>query len=739
MMKKNLTFLLLLALCLKAGAQNVSLNKGWKMAIGDNAAWSSATFDDSGWKVADMSKPWERQGHPSYDGYGWYRSHFVMPSSIKQKAYLKDTLILYLASVDDNDEVFLNGQLIAKYGGRTGGMQERHFGSRTYKIATSNPAILWDKENVLAVRVFDTGGDGGLYGPNFNIHMADIMESVSYDINTDFGYGTKNLLGKLVKLTANNSYAYKGTITYKVTDPETGAQIASKTEKAEFSRNKPFSWWYTFTAPQKKSYRVTYTFVDTRSGQKLQETETTPYILTPKVGKAPRINGADIFGVRPGHPVLFLIPATGDKPIKYNALGLPAGVKLDPSTGIITGAVDKAGNYVLTLTAKNKFGSATKQFTLSIGDNIGLTPALGWNSWNAWGLSVDDEKVRTSAREMSSQLAAHGWSYINIDDGWEIDKRLASGKITTNAKFPDMKATTDYVHSLGLKMGIYSSPGPRTCGGYLGSWQHEDDDAQTYADWGIDYLKYDWCSYGEIAPRNPNLDEMKKPYSVMNASLRKVNRDILYSFCQYGMGSVWQWGAEIGGNSWRTTGDIVDTWESMSGIGFNQDKAAPFAGPGHFNDPDMLVVGKVGWGPSVHNSRLTFDEQYTHISLWSLLASPLLIGCDMGRLDPFTLSLLTNDEVIAINQDVLGKSARQHIKNDNYQVWVKELKGGGKAVGLFNMTDKYQTISLSKTDPALKGYTKFRDAWRQQNISVAGNVLTAKVAPHGAFLVTVKK
>jgi alpha-galactosidase len=360
---------------------------------------------------------------------------------------------------------------------------------------------------------------------------------------------------------------------------------------------------------------------------------------------------------------------------------------------------------------------------------------LGWNSWNAWGLSVNDEKVRTSAREMNERLSAHGWSYINIDDGWEAQKRQDDGKITPNEKFPDMKGLTDYIHGLGLRMGIYSSPGPRTCGGYLGSWQHEDQDAQTYSDWGIDYLKYDWCSYGEIAPHSPNLDEMKKPYLVMRSSLDKVNRDILFSYCQYGMGAVWSWGAEAGGNSWRTTGDITDTWNSMSTIGFNQDKAAPYAGPGHFNDPDMLVVGKVGWGPSLHNTRLTFDEQYTHISQWCLLSSPLLIGCDMGHLDRFTLSLLTNDEVLAINQDELGKSARQYIKKDGYQVWVKELKDGGKAIGLYNTTDSYQTITLPKNDAVLKGYTKIRDAWRQQNIAAA----SGRVAPHGVLLLRVER
>jgi hypothetical protein len=737
LMKKNLIFLLLLALFFKAGAQNISLTKGWKLSVGDNAEWSSPTFDDSGWQTANVSKNWEQQGHPNYDGFGWYRIHITIPSSIKENAFFKDSVLVSLGSIDDNDEVYLNGTLIGKYGGRKGGdIKRSHFGLRRYKIAANNPALLWDKVNVLAVRVYDTGGDGGMYGTNFNIHMLDIMEGVQFDTNSDFSYGEHNTLGKSIGIKTNNNYPYKGTLSFKVTDPETGAVILSKkTDTAHFTTGVPFSWWFTFSAAKKKSYLITYTFKDKKTGVELSETETTPYILTPAVSKMPKINGAAIFGVRPGHPVLYLIPATGKAPLKYKAQGLPAGLKLDVATGIITGTVDKKGSYPIVFTVSNKLGSNTKKFTLAIGDNVGLTPALGWNSWNAWGLSVNDEKVRTSAREMAERLSVHGWSYINIDDGWEAPKRQDDGKITPNEKFPDMKGLTGYIHSLGLRMGIYSSPGPRTCGGYLGTWQHEDQDAQTYSDWGIDYLKYDWCSYGQIAPKGPNLDEMKKPYLVMRSSLDKVNRDILFSYCQYGMGAVWSWGAEAGGNSWRTTGDITDTWNSMSTIGFNQDKAAPYAGPGHFNDPDMLVVGKVGWGPSLHNTRLTFDEQYTHISQWSLLAAPLLIGCDMGHLDRFTLSLLTNDEVLAIDQDALGKSGRQYIKKDGYQVWVKELKDGGKAIGLYNTTDSYQTISLPKSDPALKGYTKIRDVWRQQNVMAA----SGRIAPHGVLLLRVEK
>ena len=205
------------------------------------------------------------------------------------------------------------------------------------------------------------------------------------------------------------------------------------------------------------------------------------------------------------------------------------------------------GDYPVTFTVSNKLGHDTKKFTIKIGDVIGLTPALGWNSWNAWGLTVNDQKVRTSANAMADKLSSHGWTYINIDDGWEAPHRNADSSISPNQKFPDMKALTDYVHSLGLRMGIYSSPGPRTCGGYLGSWQNEDQDAKTYADWGIDYLKYDWCSYSQVTSPNPTLAEFKKPYQVMRASLDKVHRDILFSFCQYGMGDVWNWGTEVGG------------------------------------------------------------------------------------------------------------------------------------------------------------------------------------------------
>jgi len=739
-MKKLLTLICLVtAFNLIATAQEIDISRGWKFSPGDSSQWASPNYNDGNWKPISVAHSWETQGYPDYDGFGWYRLHLVIPSSIKEKAYLKDSIRFDLGTIDDNDEVYLNGKLIAKYGGKGGNIKASNYGPRSYVIAANNPAILWDKENVLAIRIFDTGGDGGIYGDKFKMSMADLMDNVSINAEADFSYGDKSSLNKSIKIMAASAYPFKGKLSFTVTDPENNSVFYQKENDADFSSGRPFTYTFNIADLGKKSYKLTYTFTDEKSGKSISKTESTPYVLTPYPSAKPRINGADVFGARPGNPFLYLIPATGKKPLAYLATGLPDGLKLDARTGIITGVVNQKGDYPVTLTVHNSLGTKTKKFTIKIGDLIGLTPALGWNSWNAWGLSVNDKKVRISAKAMADRLSAHGWAYINIDDGWEAPQRATTGEITPNEKFPDMKGLTDYVHSLGLRTGIYSSPGPRTCGGYLGSWQHEEQDAKTYGDWGIDYLKYDWCSYSEVTAKNPTLDDDKKPYQVMRAALNKIPRDIMFSFCQYGMGDVWNWGAEVGGNSWRTTGDITDTWKSMTDIGFNQIADGPHTQPGHFNDPDMLVVGKVGWGDNQHNTRLTFDEQYTHISLWSLLSSPLLIGCDMGHLDRFTLGLLTNDEVIAIDQDALGKEAHQAIKTDDYQIWIKDLEDGGKAVGLFNISDKYQTITLNRNENGLTGYTKIRDVWQQKYLISNGPVFTTKVPPHGVVLVKLSK
>ena len=470
-------------------------------------------------------------------------------------------------------------------------------------------------------------------------------------------------------------------------------------------------------------------------------------ILTPKPSLSPKINGPNVYGVRPHNPFLYKIPATGERPIEFSAENLPDGLIINQAIGIITGEISKKGQYIITLKASNKFGVSEKKFRIVCGDKIALTPPLGWNSWNCFAGSVSDKKVRSAAEAMiKSGLADHGWTYINIDDFWETqpgsddptlqgEPRDSNGFINPNKRFPDMKALGDFIHDKGLKMGIYSSPGPLTCGGCTASFQHENQDAQKYGEWGVDYLKYDWCSYD--GDRN-NLSDLKKPYFVMRDALNKVNRDIVYSLCQYGMGDVWKWGASVGGNSWRTTGDITDTWQSMSGIAFSQAGHEKYAGPGHWNDPDMLVVGMVGWGENLHPTRLTPNEQYTHISMWCLLDSPLLIGCDMTRLDEFTLNLLTNDEVLAVSQDSLGRQASRISQYGEAEVWAKDLEDGSKAVGLFNRGNNKIDVIADFNLLGLKGKCLIRDLWRQKDVGEFENNYKVSVPSHGVVLVKIK-
>ena len=459
-------------------------------------------------------------------------------------------------------------------------------------------------------------------------------------------------------------------------------------------------------------------------------------ILTPPAPRKPRMNGASVIGTRPGHPFIFQIPATGDRPMEFSADNLPDGLQLDSQTGLITGISPlKSGDSVVTLHAKNARGETKKDFKIVIGDQIALTPPMGWNSWNCFAGAVDDAKIRSAADAMvASGLIKHGWAYINMDDTWE-GKRDANGNILSNDKFPDMKALVDYVHSKGLKIGIYSSPGPKTCAGYKGSWQHELQDAQQYAAWGFDYLKYDWCTYSEIA-KDQSLPELQKPYYAMHAALDKVPRDIVFSLCQYGMGDVWKWGAQVGGNCWRTTGDISDTWSSITGNGFGSAGKEKFAGPGHWNDPDMLVVGRLGWG-KLRPTRLTPNEQYTHISLWCLLSAPLLIGCDMSQLDKFTLSLLSNDEVLAVDQDALGKQASRIWQNGDLEIWAKDMGDGSKAVGLFNRGEFATNIELKFSDLGISGKHRVRDLWRQKHLGAFSNTFNATVPRHGVVLVRI--
>ncbi len=490
-----------------------------------------------------------------------------------------------------------------------------------------------------------------------------------------------------------------------------------------------------------------------------------PYILTPKPSPEPKINGARIFGVRPGSPFQFLVAATGDRPMTFSAKGLPEGLTLDPQSGIITGKLLKKGTHEVTLFAKNAKGETERNFRIVCGDQIALTPPMGWNSWNCFAGEVSADKVKRAADAMvKSGLINHGWTYINIDDFWENHRdskdtllqgelRDKNGNINPNQRFGDMKALADYVHDLGLKIGLYSSPGPWTCGGCAGSYGYEKQDAESYAKWGFDYLKYDWCSYGNVLDGLPDNDPYKvsslsyngggelatamKPFKEMGDYLRAQPRDIVFSVCQYGMSDVWKWGGSVGGNCWRTTNDITDTWVSVKNIALDQDKSAPYAKPGNWNDPDMLVVGYVGWG-NPHMSKLKPDEQYLHISLWSLFAAPLLIGCDMERLDDFTLNLLTNDEVIDVNQDPLGKQATCLHTIGDLRIYVKELEDGSRAVGFCNFGTEIVDTQYSDFEKlGISGNVNVRDLWRQKDIveiNTGSEKLAINVPVHGVLL-----
>jgi alpha-galactosidase len=347
---------------------------------------------------------------------------------------------------------------------------------------------------------------------------------------------------------------------------------------------------------------------------------------------------------------------------------------------------------------------------------------MGWNSWNKFAGRVDDASVRGMAETMATNgMKDAGYLYVNIDDTWEAG-RDADGNVTTNKKFPDMKALADYVHSKGLKIGIYSSPGPNTCAGYEGSYAHEEQDARTYAAWGIDYLKYDWCG-----ARNLYSDEeMQAVYQKMGDALLKSGRPILYSLCQYGRADVWKWTPEVGGNAWRTTGDIRDTWDSMTTIGFAQDMLAPFAKPGHWNDPDMLEVG---------NGGMTDDEYRTHMSLWSILAAPLLAGNDLRSMSPTILDILTNHEVIAVNQDKEGKQGRRISKSGDQEIWSRKLVGDAQAVALFNRAPSAAKITVKWTDLGLASApAHIRDLWSRTDIAPVNAEFSATVPPHGVVL-----
>ena len=471
------------------------------------------------------------------------------------------------------------------------------------------------------------------------------------------------------------------------------------------------------------------------------------YILTPKAPDTPRINGPKVYGARPGAELLYRIPASGVKPVRFSAKGLPRGLKLDAQKGIISGKLRKKGSYRMQLTATNALGSDTRDFRIEIGDRIALTPPMGWNSWNCWGDRVTAENILQAARALEATgLADYGWNYVNIDDGWQGKRGGKYNAIQPNAKFPDMKALGDSLHARGFKFGIYSGPWVITYAGHIGSscdnpegtywWVEEGSvdehfridlkkydkgelcgfgkhsfaraDARQWADWGVDYLKYDWFLNDVWWLRD------------MREALDATGRDIVYSVSNATRLCLAPEMRQYA-NCWRTAGDIQDSWGSISSIGFDRESAWPgYAGPGNWPDADMMVLGQVGgWeGSTAHWTRLTPWEQYTHVTLWAMLASPLLIGCDLNAIDPFTLSLLCNPEVLEVNQDALGMMGVRNVfgPSNGQCVYVKRLEDGSLAVALFNLKNEEKTVSFVPRDLGLLGVQSIRDLWRRQEV-----------------------
>ena len=461
------------------------------------------------------------------------------------------------------------------------------------------------------------------------------------------------------------------------------------------------------------------------------------YEGVPKDGR-PHINGAKVYGSRAGTDFLYTIAATGDRPMTFSAKGLPKGLTLDKTSGIITGKPAEKGESSVSVTAKNSKGTAEATLRFVIGDTLALTPPMGWMSWNALGPNLSETLIKEIADAMvASGMRDVGYQYICIDDHWH-GKRDADGVIHPNAKkFPNgIKPVADYVHSKGLKLGIYSDAAEHTCGGEPGSFGYESQDAQSYAQWGIDYLKYDYCG----APKDR--ETAIKRYRAMARELEKTDRTIVFAACEWGPRQPWLWAGEVGANLWRTTWDIRDTWDhgkydsGHAGIVTILDRQAElwsYAGPGRWNDPDMLVVGLKGKGlSSSHDGAngCTEAEYRSNMALWSLMASPLLASCDLRSMDDTTTEILTNPEIIAVNQDSLGRQGRRVYQKDAIEIWVKPLEDDHLAVGILNRSAG--TVEFDATWPkiGIDGRYGVWDLWAREKRGEFDKSMTVTLQSH---------
>lgn len=513
-------------------------------------------------------------------------------------------------------------------------------------------------------------------------------------------------------------------------------------------------------------------------------------ILTPAPPAEPRITGAAIFGVRPGKPIRFRVSATGEKPIRFSAGGLPGGVRIDPASGWITGrAPRQAGDLVVRIEARSAKGNATRALTLRVGETICLTPPMGWNSWYVHSEGVSDKAIRQIAAALEEKgLTDHGWTYVNIDDCWMGLRDPLTRGIQPNSRFGDMKSLVDFVNGKGLNLGIYSTPWMSTYAGYIGgSASNEagdygefflpenerqnphqvfgrypkgirkglarigpvwlvDRDARQFAEWGIDYVKYDWKEWTLERREEGYWPRKDRPQHKTEAATRRVHddfraldRDIVISLSPdhdtQEDGFVPQYC-----NLWRLTGDIEAEWGRMIAP-FDMEKRLQRTRPGHYGDLDMLQIGPLGKPNRAevvfHPSPLTPAEQYLQVTLWCVLTQPLLLSCNVPTMDAFDLNLVTNDEVLAVNQDPLCKQGyRVADRKGEWEIWAKDLADGSKAVALFNLSGEDRVLDVTREQLGMTG--SVRDLWRQKDLGLLGDRFSAMINPHGAVLVKVK-
>ena len=743
----------------------MDMSSGWKFSPGDNLLWAKPDFDDSGWTNILSNLRWESQGFENHDGFAWYRYEIDLSPELK-KAAKKYGLELVIGKVNDCEQTFLNGHLV----GENGKLLPAPFNItenftrektsiheiRKYVLQAGDNRIFWDRKNVIAIRVFDDGNNGGLFGSRQFIRalgLSDIIKIIP-DASTFQITNGKEFNKSIIVQNNSPEYHYNGILKISVLNSE-NQQYKFKTAQNITlgpSQNKVVE--YSFNSSFYKPHTAYYEFTES-SFESITASQQAPYLQTPKPAQSPKINGPKIYGVRPGSPFLYRIPATGVRPINFSITDLPDGLVVDDTTGIIKGKINQAGEYKTTIKATNQYGNDERLFKIVVGDMLALTPPMGWNSWYIHYDRITDELMRQAADEMiNSGMADYGYQYVNIDDCWMVKTesddpilggppREKNGTIRTNKRFPDMKNMTDYIHSKGLKAGIYISPGPRTCAGYTGSYLHEKQDAETFAKWGFDFLKYDWCSYSEIAQGRHRKD-LVKPYNHMWSELQKQDRDIVLNLCQYGMGNVWEWGRQVG-NSWRTTGDLgLENSDDMPGfyhIGLSNAQHWRWARPGAWNDPDYILIGWVGNAYKMgigEYTKLTPDEQYFYMSMWSLMAAPLIFSGDMGMLDEFTLNVLNNNEVIDVNQDPLGHQAEILRHNSKELILRKELEDGSIAIGLFNLKKETSFISINWAELNIAPKQNVRNLWQQKDLGEFEEQFEGTVPAHGVLLLKIE-